>query len=135
MSLFDQLMGGIVGKLGTAEQKGSLLDLATNVIKDHPGGLSGIVQQLQAGGLGDQVKSWISTGQNQSVTGDQLANALGSQNIQKFGQKLGISPQVVSAGLAALVPVIIDHLTPKGQVEHGADLQAALNTIKSKLTA
>jgi len=135
MSLFDQLLGGVVGKLGTPEQKGSLLDLAANVIKDHPGGLSGVVQQLQTGGLADQVKSWIGTGHNQPVTADQLTNALGSQNLQKLGQKLGISPQVASAGLAALLPVIIDHLTPKGQVEHGVDLQAALNTIKSKLTA
>lgn len=134
MSLFDQVLGGVIGKLGTSEQKGSLLDLATNVIKDHPGGLSGIVQQLQAGGLADQVKSWISTGQNQPVTADQLNSALGSQNLQKLGQKLGISPQMASAGLAALLPVIIDHLTPKGHVEHGLDLQAGLSSARTKLT-
>jgi uncharacterized protein YidB (DUF937 family) len=135
MSFFDQVLGGLVGKLGSPEQKGSLLDLAVNVVKDHPGGLSGMVQQFQASGLADQVKSWVGTGQNQTVTADQVGNALGSQNIQKFGQKLGISPQIVSAGLAALLPVIIDHLTPKGQVEPGIDLQAALKTVRTKLTA
>jgi uncharacterized protein YidB (DUF937 family) len=135
MSLFDQLLGGLSGNIGSTEQKGSLLDLATSVIKDHPGGLSGIVQQLQAGGLADQVKSWVGTGQNEAVTGDQLSNALGGPTLQRYGQKLGISPQVISAGLAALLPVIIDRLTPKGRVEQGTDLQAALNSVRTKLTA
>jgi uncharacterized protein YidB (DUF937 family) len=133
MSLFDQLLGGLAG--GSSEQKGSLLDLATNMIKDHPGGLSGILQQLQAGGLGNQVNSWVGTGQNEAVTGDQLSNALGGQSLQRYGQKLGISPQMISAGLAALLPVIIDRLTPKGRVEQGTDLQAALASIRTKLTA
>ena len=135
MGLFDQLLGGLVGKLGTPEQKGSLLDLATNVIRDHPGGLSGIVQQFQAGGLADQVKSWVGTGQNQSISGDQLTNVLGQDNVSKMGQKLGISPQVISAGLAVLVPAIIDHLTPKGQVEPGADLHAGLKSARARLDA
>lgn len=135
MGLFDQLLGGIAGKLGSPDQKNSLVDLATRVIRDHPGGLSGILQQLQSGGLADQVKSWVGTGQNQPVTAEQLTNALGGENLEKLGQKLGISRETASAGLAALLPTVIDHLTPKGQVEQGIDLQAALNAVKSKLTA
>jgi len=135
MSLFDQLLGGVVGKLGTSEQKGSLLDLAANVIKDHPGGLSGIVQQFQAGGLADQVKSWVGTGQNQPITAEQLTNVLGPDNVARMSQKLGISSQVVSAGLAAVLPAIIDHLTPKGKVEPAADLQAGLKSARTKLNA
>lgn len=135
MGLFDQLLGGLIGKFGTSEQKGSLLDLATDVVKDHPGGLAGIVKQFQAGGLADQVQSWIGTGQNQPITGDQLENAIGQDNVARMSQKLGVSPQVVSAGLAALLPTIIDHLTPKGQIENGADLHAGLKSARAKISA
>jgi uncharacterized protein YidB (DUF937 family) len=135
MGLFDQLLGGLVGSFGTSQQKGSLLDLATSVIRDHPDGLAGIVKQFQAGGLAQQVASWISTGQNQPVTGDQLTNAVGSDNMAKMSQKLGLSPQVVSAGLAVVLPAIIDHLTPKGHVEPGLDLNAGLKSARAKYTA
>ena len=134
MGLFDQLLGGLVGKLGTPDQKSSLLELASNVIRDHPDGLAGVVKQFQAGGLADQVKSWVGTGQNQPISADQLTNVLGQDNVAKMSQKLGLSPQIVSAGLAAVLPAIVDHLTPKGKIEPGADLQAGLKAAHTKLT-
>ena len=69
------------------------------------------------------------------VSGDQVSGALGSANIAAMAQKLGINPQVASAGLAALLPVIIDQLTPKGQVDHNADLGSTLAALKAKLMA
>ncbi len=135
MGLFDQLLGGVVGQLGNESQRGSLMDLATSVIQSQPGGLGGLLQKFQASGLGDHANSWVGTGENKPVSGDQLSGALGSANIAAMAQKLGINPQVASAGLAALLPVIIDQLTPKGQVEHGADLGSTLSSLKAKLLA
>jgi len=135
MGLFDQLLGGIVGQLGTGQQKNSLMDLATSVIQNQPGGLNGLLQQFKSAGLGEHADSWVGTGANKPVSGDQVASALGSTNLAAMAQKLGINSQTVSAGLAALLPVVIDHLTPKGQVEQGTDMNAALNALKSKLMA
>ncbi len=135
MGLFDQLLGGIVGQLGDGSQKNSLMELATSVIQSQPGGLGGLIQKFQSAGLGDHANSWVGTGANQPVSGDQVSGALGSANIAAMAQKLGINPQVASAGLAALLPVIIDQLTPKGQVDHNADLGSTLSALKSKLMA
>ncbi len=135
MGLFDQLLGGIVGQLGDSSQKNSLMELATSVIQSQPGGLGGLIQKFQSAGLGDHANSWVGTGANQPVSGDQVSGALGSANIAAMAQKLGINPQVASAGLAALLPVIIDQLTPKGQVDHNADLGSTLSALKSKLMA
>jgi uncharacterized protein YidB (DUF937 family) len=132
MGLFDQLLGGIVGKLGTPEQRDSLMNLATSVIRDHPGGLAGVVQQFSGAGLAEQVKSWVGTGQNLPVSADQLIAAIGPDRVKAMSQKLGVSSETASAGLAALLPAIIDHLTPTGRVEHGTDLKAALDAVKSK---
>ena len=135
MGLFDQLLGGIVGQLGDSQQRGALVDLATSVIQGQPGGLGGLLQKFQSSGLGEHADSWVGTGANKPVSGDQLSSVLGSSNIAAMAQKLGINPQTASAGLAALLPVIIDQLTPKGQVEHGADLGSTLSSLKSKLLA
>ena len=135
MGLFDQLLGGIVGQLGDGSQRNSLMELATSVIQNQPGGLGGLLQKFQASGLGDHANSWVGTGENKLVSGDQISGALGSANIAAMAQKLGINPQVASAGLAALLPVIIDQLTPKGQVEHSGDLGSTLAALKSKLMA
>jgi uncharacterized protein YidB (DUF937 family) len=133
MSLFDQLLGGVVGQLGSGPQRNSLMDLATSVIQNQPGGLNGLLQQFKSAGLGTQADSWVGTGENKPVSGDQLSNALGSANVAAMAQKLGINAQTASAGLAALLPVLIDQLTPKGQVDHGVDLGSTLSALKSKL--
>ncbi|HWZ85280.1 MAG TPA: YidB family protein, partial [Thermoanaerobaculia bacterium] len=135
MGLFDQLLGGIVGQLGTSQQKNSLMELATSVIQNQPGGLGGLLQQFKSAGLGEHADSWVGTGANKTVSADQVSSALGSSNIAAMAQKLGINPQTASAGLAALLPVIIDQMTPKGQVDHGADLGTTLAALKAKMMA
>jgi uncharacterized protein YidB (DUF937 family) len=135
MGLFDQLLGGIVGQLGTGQQKSSLMDLATSVIQSQPGGLGGLLEQFKAAGLGEHADSWVGTGTNKPVSGDQVSSALGSSNIAAMAQKLGINAQTASAGLAALLPVIIDQMTPKGQVDHNADLGSMLAALRTKMMA
>jgi uncharacterized protein YidB (DUF937 family) len=53
-------------------------------------------------GLGDVVSSWIGTGQNQPVTGEQIASVLGSVKVQQFAQKLGFSSEDISKGPATI---------------------------------
>ncbi len=132
MGLFDQLLGGVVGEFGNTQQKGSLMDLATNVIQSQPGGLSGLLNQFRSSGLGAHADSWVSTGQNMPVSGDQVSNALGQGNVQSMAQKLGLPPGATAAALAALLPVVIDQLTPKGHVEQQGDLSSTLAALKSK---
>lgn len=133
MGLFDKLLGGIAGSLGNSQEKGSLIDLATSAIQSQPGGLGGLLQKFQTAGLGEHADSWVGTGANKPVSGDQISSALGSSNVAAMAQKLGINPQMASTALAALLPVIIDKMTPKGQVEHGADLGATLSALKASL--
>jgi hypothetical protein len=45
-----------------------------------------------------------------------LGNALGSDTIGALASQLGVSPQAASGSLAQLLPEVINHLTPSGQV-------------------
>jgi uncharacterized protein YidB (DUF937 family) len=132
MGLFDQLLGGVIGEFGTSQQKGSLMDLATNVIQNQPGGLSGLLDQFRSAGLGREADSWVSTGQNMPVSGSQVTSALGAGNVQSMAQKLGLPPGAMAGALATLLPIVIDQLTPKGRVEQGGNMSSMLASLKSK---
>jgi hypothetical protein len=94
------------------------------------------ISSTPAAHLGDHAdSSWVGTGANKTVTSDQITGALGGANVAAMAQKLGINLQVAAAGLAALLPAVLDHLTPNGQVETGSDLSATLAAIKTKMLA
>jgi len=80
------------------------------------GGLAGLLQQLQANGLGEQVQSWVSTGANQPVSAEQLSAALGTDVLGQFASQAGVSTQEAGAQLSQMLPQVIDQLTPNGQL-------------------
>ncbi|MEO9046998.1 MAG: YidB family protein [Gemmatimonadaceae bacterium] len=107
MGMFDGLLGGVVGA--------EMATVVNGLIQQH-GGVQGIVSQLQSQGLGNTVKSWVGTGANEPITGDQLHAALGSDMMTQLAAKVGMNPQELSAKLAQVLPGAIDKLTPNGVV-------------------
>ena len=132
MGLLDDLAGkALTSFLGSSQNP--LAHSALQMIQSQPGGLSGLVQQFQQKGLGDVVSSWVSTGQNLPISADQISHVLGSQQVKDLAAKAGISPEQAGSQLSALLPTIIDKLTPNGQVaDSGSLLTAALSMLKPK---
>lgn len=136
MGLLDQLAGQVLGSLGAQKQDPvSQSDLLSGVMGliNNAGGLQGILQQLQASGLADQVASWVGTGENHPVSGNQITDALGAENIAQIAQHAGVEPEHAATGLAQLLPQIIDKLTPDGQVPQNELLAQGLNLLRGKL--
>ena len=52
------------------------------------GGLGGLVDKLQKGGLGNLVNSWVGPGQNQPVSPNQLGPVLGPDIIKTLAQAI-----------------------------------------------
>ncbi|MCL2656625.1 MAG: YidB family protein [Betaproteobacteria bacterium] len=132
MGLLDQLAGQLLGNSNTATGGNELVQLALQLLQNHEGGMSGLLQRLSASGLGEQVQSWIGAGANQSISGEQLTSALGSEAIGALAAKLGLDPASAAHGLAQVLPQIVDHATPNGSAE-GADalLQQGLSALGS----
>ena len=128
--MFDQIVGGVLGQLG-GNQQGPLMQVVMQMVQGQSGGLSGLLQKFQGAGLEQQVASWVGTGQNMPVSGDQIAGVFGSDAIAGFAQKLGMDPQQISGGLASLLPQVVDKLTPNGAVEEGS-LQERLGGLMSQ---
>ena len=72
--------------------------------------------------MGDVVNSWISTGQNMPISADQVTNALGADQVNSMAAQAGVSPAAAGGSLAAILPMLIDKLTPNGQVPHQSSL-------------
>jgi uncharacterized protein YidB (DUF937 family) len=114
MSLLD-----LVGQFFAGGQQGSnatLLSTVLQMVNNHPGGLPGLVSSFEQQGLGGAVSSWVGTGANEPIAPQQVQNAVGVGRIQDVAAKLGISNEEASAKIAQLLPGIIDHLTPNGQM-------------------
>jgi uncharacterized protein YidB (DUF937 family) len=134
MGLLDEITKavGVQNPLGSGQE--GLMDQVMGLINNpETGGLTGLVEKFNSQGLGDAVSSWISTGENQAVSGEQVQQAFGSDAIQNVAQKLGISGTDVSSGLAALLPKIIDGLTPDGKIPEGGLLDQGLDFLKNKI--
>jgi uncharacterized protein YidB (DUF937 family) len=84
------------------------------------GGLSAIVAKLEQAGFGDQVKSWIGTGQNLPITADQLRQVLGNDTVRQIAAKYNIPIDQVSEVLAHQLPVAVDQASPNGKLPHTA---------------
>ena len=84
------------------------------------GGLNAIVAKLQQAGFGDQVKSWIGTGQNLPITADQLKQVLGSDMVRQLAAKYNIPIDQVAEVLAHQLPVAVDRASPDGKLPHAA---------------
>lgn len=98
------------------------------------GGLGDILGSLQNGGLGDAVSSWLGSGDNQSVSPDALASALGADQVSSFADKAGISGSEAGALLAGLLPQIVDKLSPQGEVPDSGNLDGVLEGLLGSLT-
>jgi uncharacterized protein YidB (DUF937 family) len=73
-----------------------------------------LLDQLKSGGLASEVESWIGTGANKPVSPDALGQALGPQAVQQLSSSTGLSVSQLLPQLAALIPLVINHLTPNG---------------------
>lgn len=136
MGLFDSIAGQVAGALsGQGNAQGSgLLELVMGLINNpQTGGLQGLIAAFQEKGLGDIVSSWVGTGQNLPISPEQLQAVLGSGPIGQIAQQLGLSSQEVSGQLSALLPQVIDTVTPNGQVPEGDTMQNALGMLSGLL--
>jgi uncharacterized protein YidB (DUF937 family) len=128
MGFFDSLLGSV---LGSGDKTQILNSVASSLIADHSSGqgLGGLLQQFESAGLGHVFQSWVSSGQNLPVTGEQIQQVLGSQFVQQFAQQHGIDPNLASGTIARVLPMLVDHLTPNGQVPVHGQVQSILASL------
>jgi len=129
--ILGQMMGG-----GAQSSGGGLGDILGQVLGGaggQGGGLGGLLRQFENAGLGDQARSWVSPGQNQPLAPDALGRVFGADGLAAIARQAGLSERDTSAGLAQLLPEIIDRATPQGQIPDGDQLASTLQDLMRRL--
>ena len=155
MGLLDEILkqaGGGGRPVGGGAQAGGLGAIADLIMKNpqiisaaismlNPkdtsvgggGGLADVIGAFNKGGLGDIMSSWVGGGPNKPVDPGVLANVLGPEILGQFAQKAGIGHGDASSVLASVLPELINHMTPQGQVPQGNALDGVLGSLLGQL--
>jgi uncharacterized protein YidB (DUF937 family) len=108
--------GGLGGMLGGAGLGGLLTSLG------GAGALGALINQFQQKGLGSQVSSWVGRGANEPIAPEQVAHALGEDNINALQQQTGQPREALLAELAQHLPDAVHELTPQGRLPSDGEL-------------
>ena len=109
------LAGGLGGLLGGGAA-GSVLS----------GGLNDLLHQLQQNGHGETANSWVGNGPNRAISSDDLASALGADQINTLMAHTGLSREDLLASLSQHLPEAVNQLTPDGRLPTEQELSQSL---------
>jgi uncharacterized protein YidB (DUF937 family) len=145
MGILDSLAGALNSSPGatstgttaaTATPSSAVVSEVLAMLQQHGGaanGLGALMQAFEGGGLGPLFQSWVGNGQNLPVSASQVQSALGNSGIlEQIAQRTGMQPGDVAQHLSTLLPQIVDHLTPNGQL-HPGDAGSALEGLAQRL--
>lgn len=124
----ESILGGLANGAGTGAGPatgaqgggGALIAILLQMLQQH-GGLGGLLSQFQQAGYGRQADSWVSTGENAPISGDVLSKVLGSGEIDRIAQQLGMSRGQAADQMASALPDVVNQMTPKGSVPNDSD--------------
>ena len=97
------------------------------------GGLGDLLEQLQRAGFGEQADSWVSRGANQPIPADAMPEIFGRESIEQISRQAGISEDEASRGLSALLPEVVDRVTPDGGVPDPDALANSVDDLARRL--
>ena len=138
-------LGGLVGSLLGGATQGQTQDgsapsgLSAMLLPavlgwvQQQGGVGNVVSSLTNSGLGEQVQSWVSNGENQQIGSQAISQVLGSDQVTQLAAKMGVSPEQIQSGMAALLPQVINHLTPSGDASNPQESNDLLSSALGKL--
>ena len=132
MGLLDSILNAVSGKGDASEKAAPLIGMLSGLLTQS-GGLQGLANKFSQSGQGDAFSSWVGMGENQTISSNQIQQALGSDQIRAIAAKMGVDPALASGFLAEYLPKIVDKLTPKGEVDPNADAQQGLAALLPSL--
>ncbi|MEZ5788922.1 MAG: YidB family protein [Xanthobacteraceae bacterium] len=79
-------------------------------------GLRNLVRDMQANGHAREAQSWVGTGPNEDISENDLANAIGADDIDRVAEQTGMPRDQLLSELRQYLPGAVDQMTPRGQL-------------------
>lgn len=135
----SQAGGGLGGLLGGS--LGSLIPTLLPAILGMLGGRASstqtgmhqLVDNMHANGLGEVAQSWVGPGPSQSITPEQVQQVLTPDQLAELSAKSGLPQDQVRTGAAAILPEVVNHLTPDGVVPEPSHVQGSTDKLQQLL--
>lgn len=117
MGLFNMFVSGVVNTMLAGLDPATIPGLATQYLgKTELGDVNGLLARLRAGGLDQEVDSWLEPGPNLPVTADQVRAALGEDVMAQFAAATGVSAGTLAPLMAQYLPQTIDKMSRDGTI-------------------
>ena len=132
-------LGDILGQVlaGAGQSSGSMGDDSMPGSRagmgGGTGGLGALLEQMQQAGLGDQARSWVGTGENMPVSPDVLSQIFGEGGVGAIARQAGLTPKETSDGLSQLLPEVVNHVTPTGEVPDFDELTRSIDDLRQRM--
>jgi uncharacterized protein YidB (DUF937 family) len=120
VGFLDNLISAAGQHSGIDPQQHSSLAQAALEMLGNRSGITHMQNQASSQGIGDIVQSWIGTGQNQPIAPDQVQGVVGQDMLNQLASRVGIPPAIASAALSHILPMLVDKLTPNGEIPKAA---------------
>jgi uncharacterized protein YidB (DUF937 family) len=124
-------------KLGLTVDTDTIASALSGLLGDGQGNidLAALAGKMAGSGdLGSIVNSWLGDGANSSISADSLLSLLGESQISDFASKLGTDTGSAAAGLADVVPQLMDQASSGGSLlEAAGGLGGLMGAAKSFL--
>lgn len=117
-SVLNEVLKGALGGNANEQQQQQMPDIFGQVLQNTDfGSIGGLLKQLQEGGLGRQIESWLGNEQNLPITPSQIRDALGNEQVRQIAQQFGIPVDDLLKLLSQFLPAAVDQVSPNGQIE------------------
>ena len=118
-------------------QQSSVSQALLSSLGQHPGGVGGLLDSFRQNGMGSHVDSWVNSepgqGAPQQLNQQQVQQGVPSSLLGSIAERTGLSQGVVTAALATALPMLMQHMTPGGQVPEQGQLGGMAQGLLSKL--
>lgn len=117
--MFDAIINALAQQFGLGDKARPFLQMLLARIDDPArGGLSGFLQRLRAGGMGDDVKDWAASPDSLTpVEAQDLEPAMGDDTLApEMATRFGLDHKTVLAALAFAVPAVIRRISSGGVI-------------------
>ncbi len=119
MALMDML-GGLMERRAPKTGNSLMDTLLPMLLKGGAiGGLGGLLGKFTNAGLGGKANSWVGTGDNEALDPDEVEQALGADEVDRIAREAGVSRYDAKAGLASMIPGLVDKASPGGSLPTG----------------
>jgi len=99
------------------------------------GGLGSLIEQFTHKGYGAQANSWIGSGANEALSPQAVTDVFGDDQISQIAQQAGVSTDDARHGLSELLPSVVDHFTPQGEMPSLEHMSSSVDDFMKRMNS